>query len=198
MILFDKNRLIEFIPTKDMTISEQLNAITRFSLWFSIILLLYYKNPRILYIFIITAIIIYIIALNIIKPIKINTDLSTKIDINNNNEVCQMPTNNNPFMNILLTDYVDAPNRNVACKHEDEDVKKDVDKYFSHNLYKNLDDIWNNKNSQREFYTMPSSTIPNDRKSFMNWCWKTPYTCKENNENCNEIHDLRVQKNINY
>jgi hypothetical protein len=40
-VLFDKKRLIEFIPTSDMTQEEKLNALTRLSVYAGIILFVY-------------------------------------------------------------------------------------------------------------------------------------------------------------
>ncbi len=34
---------------------------------------------------------------------------------------------------------------------------------------------------QRNFYSMPSTTVPNDQTGFANWCYKLPKTCKEGN-----------------
>ena len=43
-ILIDKNRLKEFIPLKEMNLSEKLNSLIRFSFYVSIILTLYYQK----------------------------------------------------------------------------------------------------------------------------------------------------------
>jgi len=40
-ILIKKDRLIEFVPTKDMTKDERLNAIARMSVYIGIVLMLY-------------------------------------------------------------------------------------------------------------------------------------------------------------
>ena len=41
--------------------------------------------------------------------------------------------------------------------------------------------VFGKNNSQREFYTAPVTTIPNNQGDFADWCYKTGKTCKENN-----------------
>jgi hypothetical protein len=125
------------------------------------------------------------------QELQINPN--TPIKVNELGDVCQLPTPMNPFMNVLMTDYTDNPNRPPACAHNDVQSKEENEKYFNHNLYKDVDDVWNRRNSQREFVTMPGTTIPNDRDSFMKWCWKTTYACKDGDLNyCLQNEDLRL------
>ena len=59
--------------------------------------------------------------------------------------------------------------------------------------------IFSKNNSQRQFYTTPVTTIPNDQKSFANWLYKTPPTCKENNGNqcvANNYYNLKQNSNF--
>ena len=81
-------------------------------------------------------------------------------------------------MNVLLTDKRD---RKPACKTKK--IKKLVDNKFSQGLYKDINSVYDRENSQREYYTMPSTTIPNNQGDFANWLYMTPKTCKEGNGN---------------
>lgn len=45
-ILFKNNKFLEFIPTNTMSHTEKLNAITRFSIYFSILILIFNKNEN--------------------------------------------------------------------------------------------------------------------------------------------------------
>lgn len=205
-ILYDSNRLIEFFPTADMNTTEKLNALTRFFIYLSIVLFVVYRDFNIFFIAIVAAAIIYIIDYNDAKnrilnqeqfEDKIKEELQirkeTPIKVNELGDVCQLPTPMNPFMNVLLTDYTDNPNRPPACAYNDEQAKEATEKYFDYNLYKDVEDVWGKRNSQREFVTMPGTTIPNDRDSFMKWCWKTTYVCKDGDLNyCLQNEDLRV------
>lgn len=205
-MLYDPNRLIEFFPTQDMNTTEKLNALTRFFVYLSIILFIIYRSYNIFFIAIIAVSIIYIVHYNDVKDqaktqeefedrikekLQINKD--TPIDVNELGDVCQKPTPMNPFMNVLMTDYTDNPNRPPACAYNDEHIKEETEKYFNYNLYKDVEDVWDKRNSQREFVTMPGTTIPNDRETFMKWCWKTTYVCKDGDLNyCLQNEDLRV------
>jgi hypothetical protein len=204
-ILYQSDRLIEFFPTADMNTNEKLNAITRFSIYLSIFLFIIYRNYNLLYVGIVTAVIVYIINYqetkkqiktqeqlenNLKSQLNINPD--TPIKVNEMGDICQKPTPMNPFMNVLMTDYTDNPNRPPACAHNDTEANVEREKYFNYNLYKDVEDVWDRRNSQREYVTMPGTTIPNDRDSFMKWCWKTTYVCKDGDLNyCLQEEDMR-------
>ena len=93
---------------------------------------------------------------------------------------CQLPTSNNPFMNVMLTDDT---NSKQACDISNRRVKKLMNNKFKENLFNDVEDVYDRKNSQRQFYTMPSTTVPNNQDTFQNWLYKTPPTCKEGNGN---------------
>lgn len=205
-ILYHPDRLIEFFPTSDMNDIEKLNALTRFFIYLSIVLFTVYRDYNLLFIGIIASSVIYVVNYNesrkrinseedfegaIKQELGINGD--TPIKVNEFGDICQKPTPNNPYMNVMLTDYTDNPNRPPACTYDDKQTSEETEKYFNHNLYKDVEDVWNRRNSQREYVTNPSTTIPNDRDTFMKWCWKTKYVCKDGDlEYCLHEEDMRV------
>lgn len=92
------------------------------------------------------------------------------------------PTAANPFMNVLMTEYTDNPLRFVASSPTDAKDSAYLDTYFDTMFNRNPGDVFQKTQSQREFITMPSTTIPNDQESYMNWLYRTPgQTCKEGN-----------------
>ena len=97
------------------------------------------------------------------------------------------PTFDNPFMNIQYDDYVKNPNRESVSKKflgdtkTTKDINSVIDDKFNYNLYKDMSDIYDKNNSQRQFYTNPVTTIPNDQSSFANWLYNNGPTCKEKN-----------------
>jgi hypothetical protein len=101
--------------------------------------------------------------------------------IGSNNEVpWTEPTPNNPFMNILVPDYGYNPNKPDALSILDSQVKQGLDDYFRTQWYSDPTDVFGKTQSQRQFIKMPSTSIPNDRKSFQEWLYKIPgKTCKE-------------------
>jgi hypothetical protein len=99
----------------------------------------------------------------------------------NSGEVCKKPTRHNPFMNVAIPEISEFPNRPPACNPLEEGVKENVEDHFDHNLYRDVDDIYGKKTMSRQFYTMPSTTIPNDMTAFAHWLYDTGPTCKEGN-----------------
>jgi len=62
-------------------------------------------------------------------------------------------------------------------------VKSELDGYFQTMFASNPGDVFNRTQSQRQWYSMPSTTIPNDQESFQNWLYRVPgQTCKEGNQ----------------
>ena len=137
-----------------------------------------------------------------IKQIKEEFD-----DENTNNEVnkstCTMPTLDNPFMNATMKDYLNVDpetnkiiDRPPACDTNDPNIKREIDKMYDNNLYKDIDDIFGKMNSQRQFYTMPSTTIPNDQDAFAKWLYLSPKTCKEDQDYCLRYEDVRAKRPV--
>jgi hypothetical protein len=106
---------------------------------------------------------------------------------------CRRPTIDNPYMNPFITDTSSDVYVPAACNADDDDVKEQIAVSFNNNLFRNVDSVWENENSQRQFYTVPNTSIPNQRNEFAEWLYKSPATCKEDNSNCynNYYSDLR-------
>lgn len=168
-VLFEMKNLRYFIPNVEMTYVEKLNAVTRFVWYASVLIYLLNGNINIFFIPIIGMICMYFLVVWGINLEGIAEQFTNK------KEQCYKPTYNNPFMNALSTDKRD---RGVACRYTPE-TKKEIEKEFDFNLYKDTDDVYGANNSQRQFYTMPSTTFPNKQIEFANWLYKTEPTCKE-------------------
>jgi hypothetical protein len=92
------------------------------------------------------------------------------------------PTAANPFMNVLMTEYSDSPLRHPAACTDSGRVGSALDRYFDTMFTRDPGDVFNRTQSQRQFITMPSTSIPNDQEAYMNWLYRTPgQTCKEGN-----------------
>jgi hypothetical protein len=90
------------------------------------------------------------------------------------------PTARNLFMNVLLDEYKYNPDRPAAAPVDDAVVKQTFDDYFKIQWFSDPTDIFGKSQNQRQFITQPSTSVPNDRKSFQNWLYKIPgKTCKE-------------------
>jgi hypothetical protein len=64
---------------------------------------------------------------------------------------------------------------------------------FLKNTFRDVDDIYNKKSYIRQFYTVPSKTIPNDRETLIQWL----YNSNNNKKSCKEGNMYRCIKNIN-
>jgi len=90
------------------------------------------------------------------------------------------PTDRNPFMNVLLDEIKYNPTRPAAANIGDKNVKITLDDFFRVEFTSDPTDVFGRSQSQRQFITMPSTTVPNDQDSYQNWLYKIPgKTCKE-------------------
>lgn len=181
--LFNSDNFYLIWPSKDMTFAEQLNCLMRFSLYFALLILLIKQDINILFVPIFMGIFTYYIYMvdtknknNEKRLLEQYTMLKDKFT----NTLCVKPTDNNPFMNVLMTDYSKNPNRPAACKRSKK-IDKEVKQAFDKNLYRDVDDIFHKNASDRQFYTNPVTTIPNDQTAFAKWLYHSGPTCKEGN-----------------
>jgi hypothetical protein len=90
------------------------------------------------------------------------------------------PAARNLFMNVLLDEYKYNPDRPAAAPVDDPVVKQTFDDYFRIQWFSDPTDIFGKTQNQRQFVTQPSTSVPNDRKSFQEWLYRIPNkTCKE-------------------
>lgn len=121
---------------------------------------------------------------------KEQAKIKERMDNNNqaiiNNKLCVKPSKNNPFMNPTIVDISNNPNINLsACYVDNNKIKKDINNLFLDNQYRDVIDIYDRNSSQRQFYTMPSTTIPNNQEAFSKWLYYRKESCKEGNgEQC--------------
>lgn len=265
--LYQDMKYLHFYPLRKMTRNEQLNAISRILIYFSLMIILFNKDYKWLYVSMIGLIIIVIIY-NINKNDKDskkkelkrilklreeekekkkkeleyemkhdgeedyeeeyveekNYDLEAgfrdgdgniiigkenkvpkyekekpetlyKIDeiIEYKKNTCKKPTINNPLMNLNITDY-NAGDKPVACNSNEEDISEEIRINYNKDLYENIEDLWDKKNSERQFYTTPNTAIPNNQKEFAEWLYKVPLTCKEDQTNCLRVDFLKNRR----
>ena len=94
-------------------------------------------------------------------------------------EGCRIPEKDNPFMNPTI--YRDNNSKKPCLSYNNKGIQKDIEEKFNEELYRDVNDIFGKNNSQRQFYTVPGKTNPNDLESYKNWLYSTPATCKEGN-----------------
>jgi hypothetical protein len=90
------------------------------------------------------------------------------------------PKPGNPFMNVLIDELKYNPTRPPAEYASNPNNKVILDDFFRVQWTSDPTDVFGRSQSQRQFYTMPSTSIPNDQGSFQNWLYLIPgKTCKE-------------------
>ena len=177
--LIDINNLKKFFPTSEMSDAEKLNSILRFTIYFTVTIYIFHKNVKTLYLIPLVA----LLTLLIDKYNNNNEDIKEDYEqVHLSSKLCTKPKQMNPFMNVLVNEYNENPDRKKACNIESKSTKTNMKKYFEHDLYQNVDDIYGRDASFRQFYTTASTTIPNDQGAFAKWLYyKDGKTCKEGN-----------------
>lgn len=201
-VLFQSDRLTEFFPTKDQTREERLNSIMRLSIYVSVLLYFHHKNYKYLSIALgVGLLTIYVYRNNPQLSTEGNSKIET-LDVQQPGEQqCTKPTVDNPFMNVTMKDYMNIVDGKIvdrppACDVNDNTVKKDIDTSFETNLYRDVDDVFGKFNSQRQFFTMPFTTIPNKQDEFAKWLYASPKTCKEDQDFCLRYEDVRAKRPV--
>lgn len=175
----------EFWPSKYMSYNEKMNSITRFIIYFCLILTLLKNNPSyLILLFVLLFVLTKIIKSPLTKQTQALTAKHTQPDKYNGVEQnCTLSTKENPFSNVLVSDYTQNPSRSSAC--DSSSVSDDINKNFFSDFQQDPYDIYNKKHSQRQFYSTPNSRIPNDQSSFAHWLYgNCNKTCKEVPQNC--------------
>lgn len=196
----DQAYLGRFFPVKQMSLEEQLNAVLRFTIYFALVLLIAGRGSHILFLPIATAAgtyIMYMASSNGQESKIQGQEPLTQQGVQQNEgyadeeqrqavasqKRCVAPTRDNPFMNVLTTDYITRPNRGEACDIQKPCVAARAEKMFDSagtGLVRDSDDVFHRNTSSRQFVTNPSTSIPNDQSSFASWLYGGEPTCKGN------------------
>jgi hypothetical protein len=258
-ILFANDKYLDFVPTASMTRVEQLNALTRFSIYALILCILSSKKGIWLHLPIITIIFTVVLykifvydkegqrkELEKIQSINTNDDTNNIYDDNNNDDdndnddndddndninveagyydsdnnlyigsntnkrkkndikytldelikykknTCRKPTSGNPFMNPSLSDtLVDNPPE--ACNADDEDIQEKMIDMYNVDLYRDVGDLFEIKNSQRQFFTIPTPSNPPDTVALAKWLYTGVPVCKTDQNACYNYENLKYK-----
>lgn len=193
-VLLHTGRLAEFFPSDQMSRAERYNAMVRLSLYVSVLLYAYNRDIKMMYILI--AVMLWTYVMNT------SDDVTFTETLENGVTTCTQPTLDNPFMNPTMKDYLNVDesgtivDRPPACDTADPEVKKKMDDAFNDNLYRDVNDVFGKMNSQRQFFTMPFTTIPNKQDEFARWLYLNPKTCKEDSDYCLRNEDVRAKRPV--
>jgi hypothetical protein len=175
------DRLALFIPWPNSSLAEKLNALMRFALYYAAFLFLFQRTYAVVYIPLVVALVTYLVFRADGRgeeeglapaPGHSRSEALTSSS-------CSKPTLDNPFMNVLVSDYVDQPERPPACDIGRSSVKRAAESNFASNLYRDVDDVFERRSSSRQFYTTPNTAIPNDQAGFAQWLYGNAQSGKE-------------------
>jgi hypothetical protein len=188
-ILFTGDNIPKFIPNAQMTTIEKLNAIMRLGIYLGLALYLFTGTIEYLYIILIIGLLTYFIYKYQLQNIELYLNSYENSNFNKIQKSLKKepininPTVNNPMMNInLITD--DKTKEQAPKTWNDENIQDKVEEKFNYDLYRDVGDLYGKSNSQRQYYQMPSTTIPNEQTSFAKWLYATGPTCKETSIYC--------------
>ena len=188
--LFKKDKIQEFWPNNTQSDNERINATTRFVLYLGCIIYLIKRDVRIFVLVGMVLTVLYGFHKNemIVQPIPHPTVASDEVY---DAPGCQLPSEDNPMANVLLTDYNKDPNRPPACYYPtvQRKVKKLVEDTIPYDCGRSrcpMPNVQRNA-AARQFISMPNTTIPGDQTAFAEWCYgkKNRPMCRSDQGSCN-------------
>lgn len=205
-VLFDPASVLEFFPISTMTYNQKLNAISRLVIIMTLLLYFVLASFRVFVIGILTLGAIWILHYTQQqqqqkKQVRFaegfNTDVATDFlkDKWLPDDVFADTTKENPFQNVLMTDYDVAGMKKPAQAAFSQTVQDDVIHHaksmidsinpeqpkISEKLFRSLEDNLAFEQSMRPFYSTAATTIPNDQGSFADFCYGSMVSCKDGN-----------------
>jgi hypothetical protein len=207
-ILFKFDYLSDIFPTDEMTVSQNLNALSRLIIFITIIIFVFLKTTRIL---IIGGLSLgAIIAMyyyqehekhKLIEP-KTKEKYENQADtVLNKLQYVKTPTifdtstPQNPFSNVLITDYEYNPTKKPAppsfTNNSNNTILENAKKLvaelnqgqpnITEKLFTDLGEQYTFEQSMRQFTSNPATTIPSDQNGFAEFCYGNSISSREGN-----------------
>lgn len=167
--LFTKETWSKFVPTSSMDIPTAMNAIVRFTVYISLILFMA-KGKTAYLLAIPLVLVLTVLVVKFFPTARTLEAFTEKVKLKN----YTYPTGKNPFMNPLLTEILDNPNRPEAAPITSNQVKKQIETAFKEtsDLYMDTSDKFDLAQAMRTFTTVQSGVIPNDQDGFLEFLAK--------------------------
>jgi hypothetical protein len=178
--------MLQFFPTNDLNRSEKINALARFALYYGILIIIMEQNQKWLALSIVLLIVSYCLGY------YENFEQTEQKKEN----ICTKPTKTNPFMNFTVGDYMKDVNRPGACSYDK--VKDKMREEFRKDIVPDPADLWGTNISDRQFFTMPWTTVVNNQSGFAKWLYGNSGECKNLGLNCDKNRDNRYHQSRYY
>ena len=181
--LIRADQVTQFWPNRNQTPEDRINSASRFVIYACCVIYLIRRDPRIFVLGGTVLGVLYVMYKS--KMVKESYGVSTNGDAG-----CQLPTEDNPMGNVLITDYTDAPNRLEACYYPTVKpfVKNYLDDRIPYDAGRSRSPMpeYQRNAAARQFVTSPVSKIPGDQTAFAEWLYgsKNGDLCRNNPEMC--------------
>ena len=180
-------------PNVHMDANARLNAVTRVVILVSVATFALTRKPRFLFVGAVTVLLLVMYQKN--KPKEIEGYAPQNLKEHT------IPTKENPRMNIQLPELNGNPKRKSALKAYHPETKQmitdEVKKMVLANgidprVFRGLNNEDDLEQSMRHFYTMPSTTVPNNQEEFGKFCYGDMISAKEGNKEALERNSPRL------
>lgn len=170
-------RPLEFFPAQAHTPAEQTNALVRLIIYASAALFAYNRRLRSVWYGLAAVVVVTLLYRG-----RGGKYAGLTTGLQGAKQACRQPTPENPFANMLVSEYgkeLPPP----PCEYDD--VKDKTEEYFDRGLFKDIDDVYNVNNSQRQFMTAPNGGRPPDFVEFAKFLGKDMQgKCKQDTAFC--------------
>jgi len=176
-IILKQDKLLDFWPKETMSYGEKMNAVTRFIILVTLLGQICVNNYLILLLGVILVfVIVFIHNYYQIEQFE-NMDKSLVNDIGKHTRL-------NPMYNVMPDDYVNNVNKEGTedeySEEKEDEINHQVKQFIFENnkenkdigkVFSNVSDNLDFESSMRQFHINPSTTIPNDQKDFLEYCY---------------------------
>ena len=181
--LIRADKVSQFWPINEQTPEDRINAASRFIIYASCLIYLIRRDPRI---FVLGATVLSVIFV-LYRSNMVKDTIGYTVE---GESMCQVPTEDNPMGNVLITDFTDAPNMLQACYYPS--VKPFVNNYTTGQIPMDggrsrspLPKYMRN-GVDRQFVSNPVTTLSGDQTAFAEWLYgaKNGPMCKSGTGQC--------------
>jgi hypothetical protein len=154
---------LEFMYSESFDQNRNLNAMVRFTIYWSIFVYFLTGHPVVF-----VVLIVFLILMR--RPAKIEVPIITENMNADSNIYCQSPSINNPLANPNPSDWGNGGVKLPACPSDN--VRSSVREALNSQeitgaVYKSVGDDSNSKLARRAFYSIPTSGVPDGRDEFI-------------------------------
>jgi hypothetical protein len=196
VLFLDTSKFFDVFPAiradaDSIDMDLQLNALMRLASYFAIAMLLIGRSSAAVFALVVAAVVTIAMFESHKKQRQDEADDGERFkgSKEKGKARCREPDRENPFMNPLPYDDATLP---AACDIEDPSVRRKMDKYFERNLFRDVSDVFSSQASDRQYYTVPVTTVPNDQTAVARWLYDIGPTCKEQQSQC----DVRFRGDV--